>query len=154
MDKEAKYVVRLGAEERSELQLMVDQGSGTKETRRRAMILLRADQGSDGPAWTDVEIAEAYEASLTTIHRVRQRFVEEGFEASVYRKPATDRQYRKLSGEDEATLIATASSQAPEGRGRWTLELLAQRLVALRIVESISVECVRQTLKKTTCSLT
>lgn len=153
MGKEAKYVVRLSVDERAELQTMVDSGRGSKETRGRARILLKADQSSAGPAWPDSKVAEFSEVSLTTTHRVRQRFVEEGFEATVYRKAATDRQYRKLCGEGEARLIATACSQAPSGRSRWTLELLADRLVALQVVESISIECVRQTLKKTTSNL-
>lgn len=154
MGKEAKYVVRLGSDERAELQLLVDEGRVAKETRRRARILLKADQSCDGPGWPDTKVAEFAEVSLTTIHRVRQRFVDEGLEATVYRKPSTDRQYRKLCGEGEAKLIATACSEAPSGRSRWTLELLADRLVALQVVESISIECVRQTLKKTTFSLT
>jgi hypothetical protein len=91
---------------------------------------------------------------VSTVHRVRQRFVDEGFEAAVLRKPATNRQYRKLDGDGEAKLIAAACSAAPAGRSRWTLELLADKLVALRVVESISRECVRQTLKKTNCGLT
>ena len=133
---------------------MIDEGRGSKETRGRARILLKADQSAVGPGWPDSKVAEFSEASLTTIHRVRQRFVEEGFESTVYRKAVTDRQYRKLSGEGEARLIATACSQAPSGRSRWTLELLADRLVALRVVDSISIECVRQTLKKTNSNLT
>ena len=154
MGTEAKYVVRLSGEERRQLQSMVDDGSGSKETRQRARVLLKADQSKRGPVWTDERTAEFAEVSVSTVHRVRQRFVEEGFEAAVFRKPATDRQYRKLDGDGEAKLIAAACSSAPAGRSRWTLELLAGRLVALRVVESISLECVRQTLKKTNCGLT
>jgi hypothetical protein len=153
MGKEAKYVIRLSGEERRRLQSMVDEGSGAKETRQRARVLLKADESKQGPGWTDERTAEFAEVSLSTVHRVRQRFVEEGFEAAVFRKPATDRQYRKLDGEGEAKLIATACSEAPEGRSRWTLHLLAGKLVALGVVESISHECVRQTLKKTRCGL-
>jgi Homeodomain-like domain len=149
MGKEAKYVVRLRGEERKQLQSLVDKGSGSKETRQRARVLLKADESKQDLGWTDERTAEFAEVSLSTVHRVRQRFVEEGFEAAVFRKPATDRQYRKLDGEGEAKLIATACSAAPEGRSRWTLELLAGKLVALGVVESISQECVRQTLKKT-----
>ena len=154
MGKDAKYVVRLSGEERQQLQSMVDAGRGSKETRQRARVLLKADQSEAGPGWTDERTAEFAEASLSTVHRVRQRFVEEGFEAAVFRKPSTDRQYRKLCGDGEAKLIAAACSAAPEGRSRWTLELLAGKLVAVRVVESISRECVRQTLKKTNCGLT
>lgn len=153
MGKDAKYVVRLSVEERRQLQLMVDAGHGSKEARQRARVLLKADESKLGPAWTDVRTAEFAEVSLSTVHRVRQRFVEEDFETAVFRRPATDRQYRKLDGEGEAKLIATACSQAPEGRSRWTLRLLAGKLVALGVVESISHECVRRTLKKTSCGL-
>lgn len=131
MGKEAKYVVRLSGEERCQLQVLVDAGHGSKETRQRARVLLKADQSKHGPAWTDERTAEFAEVSLSTVHRVRQRFVEQGFEAAVFKQPASDRQYRKLDGEGEAKLIATACSQAPEGRCRWTLHLLADRLVAL-----------------------
>ncbi len=85
---------------------------------------------------------------------MRKRFVEDGFDAAVYRKPSTDRQYRKLDGAGEATLIATACSEAPEGRVRWTLQLLADKLVALKVVDSITPECVSSVLKKTNLSLT
>jgi transposase len=153
MGKEAKYLVRLSREERRELQAIVDQGRGSKATRQRARVLLKADQSKQGPAWTDERTAEFAEVSLSTVHRVRQRFVEEGFDTAVFRRPASDRQYRKLDGEGEAVLIATACSQAPQGRSRWTLELLADKLVALGVVGSISHECVRQTLKKTSCGL-
>lgn len=154
MGKEAKFVVRLSGEERRQLRSMVDEGSGSKETRQRARVLLKVDSSQGGPRWTDERTAEFAEVSVSTVHRVRQRFVDEGFEAAVFRKPATDRLYRKLDGDGEAKLIATACSQAPEGRSRWTLELLADKLVALRVVESISLECVRQALKKTNCGLT
>lgn len=153
MGKEAKYVVCLSGEERRQLQSLVDEGKVAKETRRRARMLLKADQSEEGPAWPDERVAEFAEVSLSTVHRVRERFVNEGFEAAVFRKPATDRQYRKLDGEGEAKLIATACSEAPAGRARWTLRLLADKLVALDVVDTISHECVRQTLKKTNCGL-
>lgn len=153
MGKEAKYVVRLSDAERQQLQALDDKGSGAKETRRRARVLLKADQAKGGPAWTDERTAEFSEVSLSTVHRVRQRFVNEGFEAAMFRKPVTDRLYRKLDGEGEAKLIATACSETPAGRSRWTLHLLADKLVALGVVESISHECVRRTLKKTSFGL-
>jgi len=149
MGKEAKYVVRLDEDERSELQRIVDQGLHSKSVRQRCRILLKADQGEHGPAWVDLRVQEFAEVSERTVNRVRQRFVTQGFEAAVFRKPSTDRQYRKLDGEAEARLIATACSQPPQERSRWTLRLLAQRLVALEVVDSISRETVRQTLKKT-----
>jgi hypothetical protein len=152
MSKDAKCVVRLTDEERCELQAIVDEGRGSKSVRQRARVLLKTDESERGPGWTDVRAAEFAEVSLRTVERVRRRFVDEGFDAAVYRKPSTDRLYRKLDGADEACLIAQACSEAPEGRSRWTLKLLADRLVALEVVESISPETVRQTLKKTTSS--
>lgn len=154
MSKDAKYVVRLTEGERSELQAMIDEGRGAKSVRQRARLLLKTDESEAGPAWTDERAAEFAEVSVRTVERVRKRFVEEGFAEAVYRKPSTDRLYRKLYGAGEARLIAEACSQAPEGRSRWTLKLLAERLVALEVVESIDPETVRKTLKKTICSLT
>jgi hypothetical protein len=153
MSKDAKYVVKMTLEERSELQSMVDQGRKSKTVRQRARVLLKTDESSAGPGWTDERAAEFAEVSLRTVSRIRKRFVEEGFEAAVYRKPSTDRQYRKLDGAGEATLIATACSEAPEGRVRWTLRLLADQLVALGVVDSITPECVGSVLKKTNLSL-
>lgn len=149
MAKDAKYVVRLTDDERGELQAMVDEGRRSKSVRQRARVLLKTDAADGAPAWTDERAAEFAEVSLSTVHRVRQRFVTEGFEAAVYRKPSTDRVYRKLDGEGEARLIAEACSAAPEGRSRWTMKLLAERLVALEVVDSIGEETVRKTLKKT-----
>lgn len=154
MAKDAKYVVRLTSQERDELQTLVDGGRRSKSVRQRARVLLKADESEDGPAWVDERVAEFAELSLSTVHRVRRRFVTEGFEAAVYRKPSTDRLYRKLDGEGEARLTAEACSAAPEGRSRWTLRLLARRLVVLEVVESISPETIRQTLKKTCSSRT
>jgi transposase len=152
MGKDAKYVVRLDTEERQRLQALVDEGRGAKSVRQRARVLLKADQAEGAPGWTDERVAEFAEVSLSTVHRVRQRLVEEGLEAALQRRPSPHRQYRKLDGAGEARLIATACSQAPEGRSRWTLHLLADKLVELQVVESLSHECVRTTLKKTSCS--
>ena len=113
MGKDAKFVVRLDAGERRQLRAMVDEGRGCKEVRKRARALLKVDQSEEGPGWTDERAAEFAEVSPSTVHRVRHRFVEDGFEAAVFRKPATDRQYRKLDGRGEARLIATACSEAP-----------------------------------------
>ena len=149
MGKEAKYVVRLSSEERGQLENLVARGRVTKATRQRAQVLLRADQGQQGPCAVDEAIAELVGVSLSTVHRVRQQFVEEGWEASLYRRPATNRQYRKLDGVQEAHLVALACSSPPAGRVCWTMQLLADKLVALEIVESIGREAVRTTLKKT-----
>jgi transposase len=149
MGKEAKYVVRLSDEERGQLEELVARGRVAKATRERAQVLLRADQGPKGPGSTDEAIVELVGVSLSTVHRVRQQFVEEGLEASLYRKPATNRQYRKLDGAQEAHLVALACSPPPAGRVCWTMQLLADKLVELEIVESIGREAVRTTLKKT-----
>ena len=153
MGKEAKHVVRLTAEERKQLQDLITKGGRAATILKRARILLKADEGKEGPTWSDERVAEFSEVSLSTTRRIRQRFVEEGFEAALYRKPTTDRQYRKLDGKGEAHLIALTCSAPPEGRVRWTLRLLADRLVALEVVDEISGESVRRTLKKTTSSL-
>jgi transposase len=111
--------------------------------------LLKADVGAGSRRWTDTEIAEALDTSAATVHRVRQAFVEQGLEAALSRKRPTGRQYRQLDGAQEAQLIAVTCSAPPTGRARWTLKLLADKLVALDIVDTISPECVRTTLKKT-----
>jgi transposase len=149
MGKEAKYVVRLTEEERGQLENLVARGRVAKTTRQRAQVLLRADQGENGPCAVDEAIADLVGVSLSTVHRVRQQFVEEGLEASLYRKPAVNRQYRKLDGAQEAHLVALACSPPPTGRVSWTMQLLADKLVELEIVESIGREAVRTTLKKT-----
>jgi transposase len=154
MGKEAKHVVRLGAEDREWLQTLVRKGGVSASVLKRARVVLKADASPQGPGWSDERIAEFAEVGLSTVYRVRQRFVEDGLAAAVCRKKAEGRLYRKLDGEQEARLIALACSQAPEGRNRWTLHLLADRLVALQVVDDISHECVRSTLKKTNLSLT
>ncbi len=108
MGKEVKYVVWLDAEEREQLQSMIDEGRGAKTVRQRARLLLKAGESRQGPAWIDERVSEFAEVSLSTVHRVRQRFVEEGFEAALFRKSATNRQYRKLDAAAEARLVAEA----------------------------------------------
>ena len=105
MSKDDKYVVRLDVKERVELQSMVDEGRRSKSVRQRARILLKVDESPSGSVWTDERAAEFAEVSLSTAHRVRQRFVEAGCEAAVYRKPSRNRQYRKLGGPAEARLV-------------------------------------------------
>jgi transposase len=145
-----KYVVRLDPEEREQLLALVNTGRAAAVKLLHARILLKADVDAGGRRWTDAEIAEALDTSDATIHRVRQTWVEPGLEAALARKRPTGRQYRKLDGVQEAQLIAVACSAPPEGRVRWTLTLLADKLVDLDIVDTISAECVRTTLKKTT----
>jgi transposase len=153
MGKEAKYVVRLTPEERQTLQAMVDKRQGAADKVLRARVFLKADVSDDGPGWTDEAIADAFEVGASTVHRLRQRLVEEGLEAALLRKPQSTRPPAKLDGAQEARLIAIACSEPPTGRARWTLQLLADKLVELKVVDSISDETVRQRLKKTTSSL-
>ena len=149
MRKDAKYVVRLSVEEWKRLKDVVARGRVAKATRERAMILLRADHD---PAATDESIVELLGVGLSTAHRTRQRFVEQGFDGTLKRKLAANRQYRKLDGAQEAKLVALACSQAPAGRVCWTMQLLADKLVELQVVDSVAAETVRTMLKKTTSS--
>ncbi len=147
-----KYIVRLTAEERTELEDLIRTGKRAASVLIHARILLKADVGEGGPGWDDERIAEAVECGASTVYRVRQAWVEEGLSAALFRKKPTGRQYRKLDGAQEAHLIALACGAPPEGRAAWTLRLLADRLVELAVVDSISPECVRMTLKKTNLS--
>jgi transposase len=147
-----KYLVRLTDEERAQLEDLIRTGKRAASVLLHARILLKADAGAGGPGWDDGRIAEAVECGASTVYRVRQAFVEEGLSAALFRKKPTGRQYRKLDGVQEAHLIALACGAPPEGRSSWTLRLLANRLVELDVVESISSECVRMTLKKTSSS--
>jgi Homeodomain-like domain len=143
-----KYVVRLPTEERERLLTLVKTGRAAAAKLLHARILLKADCSVGGRHWTDAEVAEALDTSPSTVHRVRQAWVEYGLEAALARKSPTGRQYRKLDGTQEAQLIAIACSAPPAGRTRWTFKLLAEKLVALDIVDAMSAECVRSTLKK------
>ena len=143
-----KYRVTLCVEERRQLSELIRTGKAAARKLQHARVLLKADQSSGGTAWTDDQIIAALDVSRCTINRVRHLFVEEGLDAALNRKMPTGRQYRKLDGAQEARLIAVACSAPPEGRARWTLHLLADKLVELKVVESISGECVRNTLKK------
>jgi transposase len=148
-----KFIVRLNSEERAALELLVNKGKTQAYRIKHANILLAVD--ADGPDWSDEEAASAFGCHVNTVANVRQRFVEEGLEAAVERKKQkSPSRERILDGEKEARLIALACSAPPEGRSGWTLQLLADKLVALKIVESISDQTVRRTLKKTNSSLT
>jgi transposase len=148
-----KYKVTLTAGERQSLHELIAAGQAAAQKLAHARILLKADAAPDGPAWTDDRIAEAVEVNLRTVERVRQRFVEQGLAAALVRKPP-DRpsRPRKLDGDGEARLVALACSRPPRGRGAWTLQLLADKLVELHVVDAISDETVRQVLKKTNSS--
>ena len=143
------YRVRLTAEERAQLGELLAKGKAAARTLTHARILLKADEGLDGPRRTDEEIAEALDVNRSTVERVRIRCVEEGFEAALRPRPSRQLHPRKLDGVQEAHLVTLACSPAPKGRGRWSLRLLADKLVELEIVDDISYETVRQTLKKT-----
>jgi hypothetical protein len=148
-----KYTVKLTSAERSQLKDLISSGDGSAREIRRAYILLKSDRGPDGPAWDYETICEAYEVSSQTVYNVRKNYVEGGLKRAILRKKP-DRVYpRRLDGQGEAHLIALACSDPPDGYERWSLRLLQDRLVSLEIVENISHETIRQTLKKTSSSL-
>jgi hypothetical protein len=150
-----KYRVTLTAAERDELERLLARGKADVRKLRHAQVLLKADQAEGSPAWTDERIVEALEVGSATVQRLRRRFVEEGLQAALSPYRVGQRLYRcKLDGEQEAKLIALACSTPPEEHGRWTLRLLAGRMVELQQVDSLSHETVRQTLKKTCSSRT
>jgi transposase len=144
-----QHVVVLSEPERARLHTLIGRGTAPARALTHARILLKANQGEAGPGWTDRAIATALEVHHTTVARVRQQYAAGGLDAAVDRK-APDREYRrKLDGEQEARLVALTCSAPPEGRKRWTLRLLAERLVQLEVVEDLSHETVRQVLKQT-----
>ena len=149
MGREAKYVVRLTKEERASWDALIGKERVARDKQLRARILLKADVSDEGPGWADPQLAEAFDVSLSTVHRLRERLVEDGFEAALTRKPRSRPKPPKLDGAKEARLVALACSAPPAGRARWTLQLLADKLVELDVVDSISDETVRLRLKKT-----
>ena len=145
-----KYIVRLSGEERKSLKSLVSSGKGPARMFTRARILLKANVGKDGPGWPDEKIADALDVTIQTIERIRKQLVEEGLEAVLSRRKYVQKVSRKkLDGDAEAHLIALACTDAPEGYTRWSLRLLADKMVELGYVESISHEAVRRVLKKT-----
>jgi hypothetical protein len=145
-----KYVVRLTSGERATLDRLVGVGKAAASKRLHAQILLQADQGPEGPGWKDEQIAQGLSAHPRTIANVRQRLVEQGLEAALDRKKQEHPSREpKLDGKAEARLIALRCGEPPEGRMRWTLHLLADKMVELKVVDSLSYETVRRTLKKT-----
>jgi len=146
-----KFIVELTSEERKHLTTLVTKGKTAGYRIRHAQMLLKADQGKQGPGWSDGRVAEAFGAHITTLERLRKRFVEEGLEAALERH--NRKNYTcKLDGNAEAHLIAIACSEPPEGRSEWTLRLLADKLVELNVVDSVSHMTVSRTLKKTSLS--
>lgn len=143
-----KYVVRLTDQERSDLQGVIKKLKGTGQKVRRAQILLKAD--ANGPNWTDKQIAEAFSCRTRTVEKIRQRLVERGFDETLDRAERPRPPVEKLlNGQQEARIIATRLGPPPKGYAHWTLRLLARKVVELEIVESVSHETVRRTLKKT-----
>jgi transposase len=145
-----RYIVELTDEERTKLQEIISKNKASRYAIVNAFILLRSDVVCD---WTYEEIATAYDISTKKVEFVRKRFVEEGLEAALSRKPVTNAHRRKITGEEEAHLIVLCCSQAPEGHDTWTLRMLADKMVELALVESVSHETVRQTLKKMNLNL-
>jgi len=148
------FIVRLTETERSELDALVRKGKALALSIARARILLKADQGKEGEAQTDAQVAEALSVAAKTVFNVRRRWVEQGLEAALRRKKQDGpSRPRKLDGKAEAKLVATCCGPVPQGRARWTLRMLAGKLVELEVVDSISPETVRNTLKKMRLSL-
>lgn len=145
-----KHIVRLSREEREALRKLLTSGRGPARMFTRARILLKADQGEEGPGWSDERISEAFDVTVQTVERVRKQLVEEGFEAVLSRREYKQKVSRKkIDGDVEAHIVALSCSEPPEGRAKWTLRLLADTVVELGYLESVSHEAIRQTLKKT-----
>ena len=143
-----KYIVKLSEQQREELKYLISKGKSSARKLMHARILLKADASEGGPNWQDEQISEALEVSLSTIGRVRQRFVEEGTDAAIERRKGSGYREPKFDREKKAHLVALARSKCPEGQERWTLRLLANKMVELNHIQSLSYETVRQTLKK------
>jgi transposase len=144
-----KYKVTLTDDERQELTTLVNKGKSAARKQTHARILLLADDSEPGPGWSDDRIVEALGISRRTVERTRQKCVESGLEAALNHKGTQRPQSKRLDGKAEAQLIQLACSEAPDGRERWTMQMLADKLIELEIVETISDETVRTTLKKT-----
>ncbi|MBD1836196.1 helix-turn-helix domain-containing protein [Cyanobacteria bacterium FACHB-472] len=148
-----KYILRLTPEEKQQLEQLINQGKTAARKLTHARILLKANDSQEQGGWSDASIHQALDVSLSTIARVRQIFVEQGLDAAINPKTSSQVRLRKLDGVAEAHLIACCCSQPPLGRKEWTLRLLADEMVKLEYVDSISHETVRQVLKKTNSSL-
>lgn len=147
------YKVRLSADERTQLQRLVSLGKAAAYKRTRAQILLKADQGIEQPGWTDDQISDAFSVGRATVERTRKAFVLEGLDAALNRKKQQRPSNLKFDGAKEAHLVALRCSAPPPGRARWTLKLLADRLIELEVFDSISAKCVGERLKKMNLSL-
>ena len=140
-----RYVVDLTDTERAALREIISKNKAKRSTIVNAYILLKADRTC---GWTNADIAAAYEVSTKKVEQLKKRFVEDGFEAALSRKPVTNAHRRKITGEEEAHLLALYCSQVPEDHERWTLRMLAEKMVELDIIDSVSHETIRRTLKK------
>ena len=149
-----KYPVNLSETERDDLKRLIASGTAPARKLTHARILLKADEAPKGDGWVDERIAEAVESSQPTVSRVRKQYFEDGLQAALNRRPPNREYHRKLDGEQEARLLALACSEPPEGRARWSLLLLADRMVELEVVDEVSYQTVRRTLKKTNLSPT
>ena len=150
-----KYIVELDAEERERLNALVSKGKAPAKTILKARILLKADQGEDGPAWLDARIVEALDTNLTMVMRVREKLVSEGLDAVLLRKKRETPPVEPIfDGEAQAKLIALACSKPPEGHARWTIRLLAEHVVERKIVDAAHFNTVGRALKKTRSSRT
>lgn len=147
-----KRIVRLTTEERAQLTQLISSGQAPARKLTHARILLKTDCGPDGPGWDDDAIAKALDVGKVTVWRVRKRYIEEGLEAALVHRHPKNHHPRRLDGDQEAHLIALACSEPPLGRKRWTLRLLAHRMVELEYTDRLSYETVRGTLKKTSSS--
>jgi len=148
-----KYVVKLTDTERSQLKELISSGEGSARQIRRAYILLKSDSSTEGPNWSYQAICDAFEVSPPTVYSVRKNYTQGGLQRAIMRKKPERVYERRLDGEGEAHLIALACSEPPDGYERWSLRLLQDQLIRLEIVENISHETIRQTLKKTSSSL-
>jgi transposase len=146
-----KFVVRLSAEERNRLESVISRGQGAARRLTRARILLKADSSEDGPHWSDKRIAEALDVGLATIQRVRRLYAEKGFDAVLARR-SMPRRPGILDGDQMSRLLGLARSQPPDGVSRWTLRLLAAKLVELGHVETVSHETIRRKLREVNLS--
>ena len=144
-----KYIVDLSPSERDYLEEITNKGKTAAYKMNHARILLKADINQEEGGWTDSKISEALNIGHATIERVRKRFVEEGMESALNRREQKKRRQRIIDGEKEAYLIAIACSETPLGKSHWTLQMLADKMVELKVVEKVSTETIRQTFKKT-----
>lgn len=148
-----KYCIKLKKNEREEFVKLLKKPTLSQRKRLHAQILLKADESKFGPGWNDKRIADAFETSISTVERTREKCVKHGIKIALEGHPSPRVYRRKLDGEGEAKLIALCCGEAPEGRDRWTLKLLGDKLVELKVVERISETAVRETLKKMNLSL-